>query len=49
MANEIADQTNESTGILKDYYDVSPMSEALRKKRKKLAETQIGLDNEDKE
>lgn len=37
MPNDFADTTN--TGILKDYYQESPMSAALKKKREKLAKS----------
>jgi hypothetical protein len=41
--NEFA--STQDTGLLKDAYpeDSSPIQEALKKKRKKLAETKIGL------
>jgi hypothetical protein len=48
VANEFASTTNtETSGILKNAYETEPVGEALKRKRKKLAETQIGLQNED--
>lgn len=33
----------QSSGILKQDYGISPMQEALKRKREKLAETKLGL------
>lgn len=40
-------QTTETSGLLKNDYGNSPISEALKRKRKSLAESRIGLDDEE--
>lgn len=45
MANDFAN-TDNSQGLLKDATETSPLQEALRRKRKKLAETK-GIETED--
>lgn len=42
MANEFSSTDGPNTGILKSYYDASPMEEALKRKRQKLTETKLG-------
>ena len=43
--NEFA--STENSGLLKDNYGDSPLAQALKKKREKLAQTKIGLETED--
>lgn len=42
-------QTTETSGLLKNDYGDSPMSEALKRKRKALAESRLGLDDKGQE
>jgi len=42
MENNFSSIDGSNSGILKSYYDSSPMAEALKRKRQKLAETKLG-------
>lgn len=48
MANDFSSTDGSNSGILKSYYDASPMEEALKRKRQKLSETKLGDKAEDK-